>query len=298
VITFRQHVVTIISVFVALAVGVVLGAGPLSDVADKVESGPAAAETDRDEDAVAFSDTFVEESGDSLVAGRLDGRGVAVVVMPGADEDVVSDLGELVARAGGDVAGTYRVSDVLTDPAQKPLVDTLGSQLLSQQAEGAADSASPTYVRIGQLLGSAIAHAAGEGSEAGPTPQGRAVVQAMVGAELLADPGELGQRAPLVLVVLGDEPEPEGGGDAITAGVVEGLLTRSVGAVVVGAVDDGGEGQLGRLRATGSVADVATVDGIDVPAGRVAAVLTLAYAAANDGGSFGASGSDGAAPLG
>ena len=50
--------------------------------------------------------------------------------------------------------------------------------------------------------------------------------------------------------------------------------------------------------ATPAAASVATLDGIDTSAGRTAAVMLLQRALTTPGGSFGASGADGAVPLG
>ena len=71
-----------------------------------------------------------------VLSGRLADRSVAVVTVPGADEQVVTALSEQVAAAGGTVAARYDLTADLVDPTQKSLVDTLGSQLLTQQAEG------------------------------------------------------------------------------------------------------------------------------------------------------------------
>ena len=68
--------------------------------------------------------------------------------------------------------------------------------------------------------------------------------------------------------------------------------------MVVGDTTDGGEGQLGRLRAEPVSAEVATVDGVETTAGQVTSVLALARAIETDGGAFGASGADGPVPLG
>ena len=110
-------------------------------------------------------------------------------------------------------------------------------------------------------------------------------------------PAGVERRAPLVLLVLGDEPAAEGG-DAILAGLATGLARAAVGVVVTGDTADGGEGQLGRLRAEPVSAEVATVDGVETTAGQVTSVLALARALATKGGAFGASGSDGPVPLG
>ena len=95
----------------------------------------------------------------------------------------------------------------------------------------------------------------------------------------------------------GGEPAAEGG-DSITSGIAAGLVRAAVGVVVVGTLADGGEGQIGRLRADPVSAEVATVDGIDTAAGRVSTVLALSRALGVRGGAFGASGADGPAPLG
>jgi hypothetical protein len=54
---------------------------------------------------------------------------------------------------------------------------------------------------------------------------------------------------------------------------------------------------LAGLRADGVDRRVTTVDGAETAAGRVAAVLGLIRAWRSPGGAYGASGSDGAAPL-
>ncbi|MGN0063536.1 MAG: copper transporter [Nocardioides sp.] len=297
-ITFRQHVVTIISVFVALAVGVILGSGPFSEVAERTTEKPAVADR-TDTRALEFGATFAEDVSPRLVDGVLEDQGVAIVTFAGADEDSVTSLTDLVGQAGGVVTGTYRLTEAFADPGQKSLVDTLGSQLLTQQEEGTVDSAASTYVRIGQLLGRSIAVPdADKVNDELPAFEGttKANVQAMVGAELVEDPGTVESRASLVLVVLGDTPSAEGG-DAITSGFLEGLDATALGVVVAGNSKDGDAGQLADLRAVAGLTEVATVDGVELAGGRAAAVLALAHVRSNEGGSFGASGSDGTVPV-
>src|SRR5205085_1173853 len=137
VISFRHHVVSLVAVFLALSVGIVLGGGPLSDLGR--DDQPAAATTqDRKADRTAsYGDRFATAGAEALYGGRLRDRTVSVVVLPGADPDAISALGAQVEAAGGAVAGTYEVQDALTDASEKSLVDTLGSQLAQQLGEGA-----------------------------------------------------------------------------------------------------------------------------------------------------------------
>jgi len=287
VISFRQHIVTLVAVFLALAVGVVLGGGPLSDVGR--DDQPAAASTEPDRSATqaaAYGDTFAAASASALYAGGLKGRSVSVVTMPGADADTVSALGAQVEQAGGTVAGSYDVQKALTDASEKSLVDTLGSQLMSQLGSGAVSRDASTYVRIGQLVGLAVA--------AGDLPASdvASVRQSLAGAELMTAP-EGASRAPAVLVVLGRHTDP-----AILSGMVTGLAAKASGVVVAGNTASAApSGDLAALRSEPAAGGAATVDGVDTPLGQVTAVLALIRSFTIPGGSFGASGSDGAVPL-
>lgn len=296
-ITLRHHLLTIVAVFLALAAGIALGGGPLSDVGTTVATAgnDTAAAPGEDGARSDYTEDFVTTLGPPVIGGRLQGRSVALVTVPGADEQLVGDLAGQVEAAGGTVSARYDLSDDLVDPGQKSLVDSLGSQLVTQQAEGDVAAEASTYDRIGQLIGLAVSTRDAEGQEV--SGKARAIVEAVTGAGLMAEPGEVAGRSPLVLVVLGTDAEDEGS-DAILAGLASGLAVQATGVVVVGTTDDGGEGQLGRLRASPSAAGVATLDGIDTVAGRLATVMTLQRSLTTPGGSFGASGSDGPLPLG
>ena len=137
-ITLRHHLLTIVAVFLALAAGIVLGGGPLSDVGPTAATSSGEADTApaADRAQTDYTESVVSALGPATVSGRLADRSVAVVTVPGADEQVVTALTEQVTAAGGTVSARYDLSADIVDPGQKSLVDTLGSQLLTQQAEG------------------------------------------------------------------------------------------------------------------------------------------------------------------
>lgn len=294
-ISLRHHLLTVVAAFLALAVGIVLGGGPLSDVSERTSAASAPTREAPDvRPQAAYAEEFAAAVAPTLVAGRLADRQVAVVTVPGADEQVVSALVDQVAAAGGSVSARVRLTEAVVDPAQKSLVDSLGSQLAAQQGD-AVDAGASTYDRMGQLLGLGVATTTADGEDV--TGKARAVTDAAAGAELVEPLAELERRAPLVLLVLGpDAKDP--GSDAILAGLAGGLGRQAAGLVVAGSTADGGKGQLGRFRADPASATVSTVDGVDTPAGRATTVLALARALIEKGGSFGASGSDGPIPLG
>ncbi len=145
VISYRHHIVSLVAVFLALAVGIALGGGPLSDLGR--DDRPAAAAT-HDKRPTAPVCGVRRRVRDRERRGRctpngLSDRTVSVVTLPGADADAISALGAQVEAAGGTVAGTYDVQPALTDAAEKSLVDTLGSQLADQLGSGRGERGRP-----------------------------------------------------------------------------------------------------------------------------------------------------------
>jgi hypothetical protein len=289
VISYRHHVVSLVAVFLALAVGVALGGGPLSELGrdDTPVSAQVRAREQVAQREAGFGDDFATAAADTLYAGRLKDHPVSILTMPGADGDMVSALAAQVEAAGGKVAGTYDAEPALVSASEKSLVDTLGSQLMTQLDDGAVDTDASTYDRIGQLLGVAVS------GDTVSTDEANSIRQSLAGAELVTSPDGAG-RAPLLLVVLGDE----GADDAILSGLLSGLAAATTGVVVAGDTVSGIDGDLHGLRGEPVADEVATVDGADTGVGQVTAVLALARSLQVQGGSFGASGSDGAVPLG
>jgi hypothetical protein len=290
-ISFRQHVVTLVAVFLALALGVVLGGGPLSEVGRDALTSTSAKTKDRSgDDATAFGDAFATAAAARLYDEQLAGRSVALVSLPGADQRIIDGLVGQVEHAGGTLAGTYVLQRALVDPGEKSLVDTLGSQLMTQLGPEAADDTAPTYERLGQLLGTAIATRDENGAPASQNPT--SIRQSLAGADLVVSPEKEVGRAPLVLVVLGHDTD-----DNILGGLVAGLASRALGVVVAGDTRSGANGDVAALRKQPEAGKVTTVDGVELAVGQVTTALALVGSLTDKGGSFGASGSDGAVPL-
>jgi len=287
VISYRHHIVTLVAVFLALAVGVALGGGPLSDLGH--DARPVSATVQHRvtvQRSAAYGDEFAAAVAPQLYADGLRNRSVAIVTLPGADGDVVSELGAQLQAAGGTVASTYDVGRTLMDPSEKALVDTLGRKLAGQLSSGAVSSQASTYVRAGELVGVGVA------GTTVPSSDAASVRATLAGGELMTSP-QNAVRAPVVLVVLGRSTDP-----AILSGLVHGLTARATGVVVAGDTASATpSGDLGRLRSSAAADGAATVDGVDTPLGQVTAVLAVEHAFTVQGGSFGASGSDGPVPL-
>jgi Copper transport outer membrane protein, MctB len=284
VIRSRSYAVPLTAVLLALATGVALGAGPLSDSSSSASPGP---QVVSQAPAPGYADAFAASVAPRLYDGGLSRRPVAIVTLPGADPATVAALGSQIKAAGGQVAATYAIAGQLVDAQQKNLVDTLGSQL-ARQLHGKVPPAATTYPRMGRLVAIAVSNRGDASAPAGT--DSAAVRQSLVAAKLLTVPSGHPQTAPLVLVVLGS---------AVDQAIADGLLTGlAAGARGVVAVAPSGDTTLAGLHADGVTRHVTTVDGSQTSAGRVAAVLGLVRAWRSPGGAYGASGPDGAAPLG
>ncbi len=303
-ISFRHHLVSLVAVFLALAVGVVLGGGPLSDLgrtggADTAAaSGETAQVAAEDAAAADFSDAFASSTAPGLLSGDLEGQSVVLLTLPGADAAVTKKLVSLVTTGGGDIVGRYAAEPALVDPAEKSLVDTLGSQLLTSLTKADVPADATTYVRMGRLLGLSVATTAPAG--AAVDADGTSVIESLKGADLMTVSGSAARRGSLVLVVMGDEPnDPDAGGDVILGGLVTGLGQVAAGVVVAGTTASGESGLLAQIREDATVtAGVSTTDSVQTGAGQVTAILALSSAKDGKVGSFGASGADGAVPVG
>ncbi|NKX93537.1 copper transporter [Sanguibacter hominis ATCC BAA-789] len=152
-IDFRYHLVSLISVFLALAVGIVLGAGPLKEaigdqLTGQVESLRADKEklrADLDEAAADLSqrDAFLDATAPSLVAGSIAGRRVAIVELDSARDETVAALSERVAAGGGKVTARVQLADTWTSEGQAKFRQSLAANLaqyLPESPDGSVDA--------------------------------------------------------------------------------------------------------------------------------------------------------------
>ena len=291
----RRALIPTIAVCAALGVGVALGGGPLSNPSDARTT--AAHATGKPHDDLAAQaeagQRFATAVAPTLLDATLTGQRVAILAMPGTPDTVTDGLATQIAAAGGTVTSTVHVTTTATDPANKALIDTLGDQMATQ-VKGVVEAAQPPYVRLGQLLASAVATTGT--APAAPTSAQSTTLATLDESHLVATEAAASSTAPLLLIALGDHVDP-----TILAGIVEGGATRAHGIVVTGSTGSGLRGDLKRVRALDlgeQATKVATVDGEETSVGQITAVLALARQVTGGGGAYGASGIDGAAPLG
>jgi hypothetical protein len=310
VISFRSHVASLVAVFLALAVGIVLGGGPLQrdgggggGGGDVEALADAEAEVDRLRQSADFGDAYARATRERVVPDDLlQGRAVTLLTLPTADEDEVTQLASLASRLGASIAARVTVDDQLVDVANRQLVEELGSRMQASAGDAVdVPATADGYERMGRLLGYAIATDRPGGARVDDV--GEEIMATLTTAKLVVTEGPIQRRGALVLVVAG---EPEGtadqrrGAGSIVASLAEALDASGKGTVVAGPIASGArDGVVGAVRRSRAASDVSTVDVTDRTAGIVLSMLALA---GEDGGTTlhlgTASADDGAFPGG
>lgn len=293
-IDFRYHLVSLVSVFMALAIGVVLGAGPLKEaIGDtlsnqvselRADTADLTQAVENREVQIADRDAFIDTVTGPLLAEQLGGTSVVLITLPGADADVADALSERLAASGATLTGRVALQPRWTDPEQQAFRSSLSGQLVQYveprpAAEtGAAGELAAVLARA--LVTTDIA-AAGQAD-----PDASTILEGLRASELISVDGDPAQLATAAVVLAGAPEDSAGVGDddwteaaaQSSTALALALDAGSVGSVVTGpvasAADDGG--LLAQLRADEEVAAVVTtVDGADTPMGRATTVLAL-----------------------
>jgi hypothetical protein len=296
---FRYHALALTTSVVTLAVGVVVGVGPLSEVQTSKHRDQVAALQERQAGlseslasarARAADDRALAQAlAGPLTADRLKGRTVVVVAAPGADKPLVRRTAADLKAAGATVTGTLSLTDVYVDPgkAQSPLEDLV----LRLVPPGVAftDGAS-AIERVGTVLARSTVTAAA----APPAATDQKAAEVIAGlnelgaVKLRGVPGRLAQFA---VVVAGPPPrghEAATGAREALLGLVAALDKGSRGVVVVGSADAAQPDQLiAQVRTSPTTRNPSTVDTGGSVGGDLALVLALAEQAAGRAGDYG-----------
>ncbi|MFH5822648.1 copper transporter [Georgenia sp. AZ-5] len=295
-IDFRYHLVSLIAVFLALAVGIVLGAGPLRDtIGDTLTGQVEELRADRDqlraelagaEADVTERSAYLDASAPVLLDGALAGRDVAVVTLPGTTEDDVQEVRDRVGQAGAELVGEVAVTEAWTDPDNRSFRQSFAGQLLGYlQPAPAADAGIET------IFGLALGHAlTGAGPDGAPTPDAGTLLDLLTSADapLVTITTEPSAAADATILV-GPRPAPvpaEGEEDEEQAETVEAALTGHVqlaaalsgvtASVTVGAAATERD-LVSAVRADDAAADsTTTVDSVGEVTAAISAPLALA----------------------
>ncbi|WP_160050449.1 copper transporter [Nocardiopsis sp. FR4] len=170
-IDFRYHLVSIIGVFLALTVGLVLGTTMLQDpllntlqseTADlRGQADELRAERDVADRVNAGADEMAEAVSGELLSDLLADTGVAVVSAPGAAPEMADALARRVEQADGEVVARIQLSEAFLDAGNATFIDELSLQI----AHDPEDLTGSPYEKAGAEIGRALA-AGGDGTSA------------------------------------------------------------------------------------------------------------------------------------
>ena len=319
-IDFRYHVVSIVAVFLALAIGIVLGStelqGTTIDVLKKtsqqVKSQYDAAQARNVQlNQQVSADQAVAQAGEArLLDGLLSGQRVVLVSAPGAPGPVVTGITSALRQAGATVTGQVNLQPKLLDASQNN--QQFLTQLVQQlAAPGAVPSNGTGLQQAAKLLGSAILTKSTDpnASTSGSTSGGSSVTSAHTILERYAQAGllsisggQISVPATLAVVVTPSSAPAGGVSDPANQGLItlaQQLDTAGLGTVMAGSASASGPGSaIDALRGSTAAGQISTVDYADTVTGQIVTVWALADAlAGRKAASYGPqSGDHGAAP--
>lgn len=299
-ISLRHHTISLIAVFLALAVGVVLGSGllsgrvlsglrddraGLSDQVDELQT-----ENNALGERLNAADVFDSAVAARIVGGTLAERSVIVVTTPDADPADIEGVENSIVDAGATVTGQVALTESFVTAASGDDLRTRVTNVVPAGAQlrtGSVDQGS----LAGDLLGTVLLLNA-DTAQPQSTPEELALALDTLrgGGYIAYDDGSVAP-AQLAVVVTGDAAESgtDGNRGAIVARFSGALDARGAGTVLAGrpgAAD--GSGPIAVVRSDSALAAAAsTVDNVDRTSGRITVALALGEQLADGAGRYG-----------
>lgn len=285
-ISLRYHVISIAAVFLALAVGVVLGSTTLSrsllsglnneneDLAAQVNDlqGEKNAQAAR----LADADGFAASVGPMAVQGQLAQRTVVIVTTSDARPEDRDGLKALVASAGGTVTGEVQLTEAFSDPRKADQLKDIVVRLLPAGVQ--LPTASDPGTLAGGLLGPLMLINKADNKPQASAEETAAAYSGLTEGGFIKASQDI-KPAQLAIVLTGGAAKGDGAGDrAATLARFATQVDRSgAGTVLAGSAGSAdGTGAVGVVRAdTAATSILSTVDNADTAAGRVVTVLAL-----------------------
>lgn len=299
-ISFRYHLVSLISVFLAIALGIVIGTTQLNGaVLDGLNNQVGSLTNDKRvletrneslQNQIDTGDAFGQAVAPTLVAGALPkARVLIVLAAENISSDVVTQTTTLVEAAGGTISGVIQLSADYSNPQT--------SQELQNYATGEGQPPGiqlPVTDDTGQLVGALLAAVLMAGPKGSAPVDTTAITTVLAGLSSL---GALSLQSPEVttsdyaIMLTTDALQ---GDDAKVRNETLGELAVALdsagsGVVVAGdALAATATGLVGTIRADTTLATaVSTVDNVDVAPGQVSSVLALSGEGLGTSGKYG-----------
>ena len=319
-IDFRYHLVSIVAVFLALAIGIVLGStelqGPvyniLSHTTSSLQSQLANVSGQREqlEQEDNAADSFIQANETELLTGQLTDQRIAIVTEPGAQASVVSGIIAAARVAGATVTdqinlqpkffdGSNTTSDTLIS-MNSSLAQSAGIQLDSSSTSPQAGAATVLASEILTKTAPAGSTDQSTSSTTTTSTEAQSALQSYAGAGFLQTSGGVPATQATLAVIVTPQTIPAGASED-TLGQDLGPFTQALAkvnntpTVVVGSAAGSVAGSpIAVLRGTGVASQVSTIDDADTLRGQIVAMQALHIELI--GGSAGSYGIDSGSP--
>jgi hypothetical protein len=287
VISLRSHAISLAAVFLALAVGVALGSGLLSDTVlsglrdDKQElQNQIDGLTDQKNalnEKLSAAGEFDSQMSPRILHDSIAGKSVAVFRTPDAEDDDVDALTRMVEQAGGTVTGTVSLTEEFVDAnSAEKLLSVVNSPIVPAGAQLSTTSVDQGS-QAGDLLGITVLINRDPRVPAVNDQQRDTVLTALRDTGFLTYADRVGAANTALLVTGGGLGDDAGNKGATVARFAAGLAPHGSGTVIAGR--DGAASGTAAVAVTRSdpalTSSVSTIDDVDAASGRITTVLAL-----------------------
>lgn len=301
-IDFRYHIVSLVAVFLALALGLFLGSTTLQGtVLNGIDSRVKTVTQEYDtathnlgqsQQQVAQEEQFLQALAPYAVHDLLALKSVAIVSTPGVDGGTVDAVAAMLqSSAGATIAARVQLETGFFDPSRQTLLSSLSARL---HVPGVHVSGGSGAARASAQLAAVLGAKPGR-AQVSPSRE-QSVLSAYDAANLVGVSGGVGNVHPAALTVL-LAPGPDTfdaaqrtADDGILVTLATDLAGHSAGTVLAGpaaaATDPSGALQV-VTSAADRPADLATVRAVDTTAGQVSLAFALVEVFDGRSGDFG-----------
>jgi Copper transport outer membrane protein, MctB len=286
VIDFRYHLVSIVAVFLALAIGIVLGTtalnGPVTKALQKSltslgsDNNNLRSQNSALGQELSGANSFAQGAAPQLLRHLLDGQRVVIIGAPGASSEMEHGVMTALQQAGATISGQVQLQDKFFDTSATTLsyMDQLSQDV---KPAGLTLADGTPQQRAAQVLARAVATNTAPGLA---DPAGQAILAGFAGGGFLSASGTPTQRATLAVVITPANPltGPDAGtaNQALTA-VATAVSTGSLATVMAGpASSTEAGGAIAALRGSAAASKVSSVDNADSMFGQIVVAQALA----------------------
>ena len=287
-IDFRYHLVSIVAVFLALAIGIVVGSTALKPAVLTGLQKTATAEKGRIDALYArnaqlnnqlrAAEAYAQSGEHLALGGLLDGQRVVLVTAPGFPGAVATGVSSALTLAGATVTGQVQLQSQFFTAGNQADLDTRNRQLTPA---GVTLRSGTPQAQAGELIASAIL------TKNGPTQPpagvadatGKSILNGYAAGGFLSVSGNPAARATLAVVIIPAAPPATSGASTasqILVTVAQQLNLADEATVVAGQLSGSGPGSaIDVMRSGGQSDHFSSVDNADTPIGQIVTAQAL-----------------------